>query len=282
VSYTDIVYNQLIHEILENGVWDDPRYVRARYADGTIARAKSITGVQLKFDNSEVVIPTSKRVPEKAPIHELLWIWQDKSNNVQDLRNRGVRIWDEWEIKEGEMAGTIGPAYGHQLGVKCRNVNGIMMDQVDYVIYMLKNNPGSRRIMTTLWDKDDLDKMALTPCVWATHWLVKDGKLDLIIQIRSNDMALGNPFNIYQYNVLQRMMAQVTGYELGTFTVNIDDAHIYDRHIEGLRQQIQEKTYPAPKIWINPEIKDFYEFTVDDIKLIDYQWANEYKYEIAI
>jgi thymidylate synthase len=281
MNSADKQYLDLVRNIIEHGYSDEGENVRPKWADGTPAYTKSLISCKMQFDNSEVPILTTKQVAWKTAIKELLWIWQMKSNRIEDLHKMNVHIWDEWEIKEGKWAGTIGPAYGYQLGKKCRKVNGELLDQVDYLLWSLKNNP-SRRMITTLWDKDDLDEMALTPCVWKTNWLVKGRKLHLIVGIRSNDMALGNPFNVFQYSVLQRMIAQVTGYELGTLNFDIDDAHVYDRHIEPLKQQLKREPYSAPKLWINPEITNFYDFTPDDFKLIDYKHHPKIEMEVAI
>lgn len=278
MSIADIQYNQLVSNVLKNGVWDKDQKVRTKWKDGTPAYTKSIIGAQLKFDNSEVPILTTKEVKWEAAIKEILWIWQQKSNVVQDLRDVGVNIWNEWELSDG----TIGKAYGYQLGKKCLNLNGEKVDQVDYLLYQLKHNPSSRRHVTTLWSIEDLDEMSLTPCVWKTQWFVKENKLHLIVEARSSDMGLGLPFNIFQYNILQRMFAQILDYQLGTYIFNIGDAHIYERHIEPLTQQIQLPQYEAPQLWINPKIKNFYDFTIDDFKLINYQHGPFIKMEVAI
>lgn len=278
MSYADIIYNDLIKEILDTGISDENEKVRTIWNDGTPAHTIGIISKQIKFNNTEVPIITSKHVAWKSAIKEMLWIWQMKSNKVQDLRNMGVKIWNEWELKDG----TIGKAYGYQLGQKCRIINNDVLDQVDYLIWSLKNNPSSRRHITTLWDKDDLDKMALQPCVWNTQWIVKQNKLHLIVGIRSNDLALGHPFNVFQYYVLQRMIAQVTNYELGTLTFNINDLHIYDRHIPHLVKQISLEKYSAPELKINPEIKNFYDFKIDDFELINYQHGPKINMEVAI
>lgn len=216
----------------------------------------------------------------KSSLIELLWIWQKKSNVVQDLRDMGSKIWDEWEREDG----TIGKAYGYQLSKKnqIHPETNLYIDQVDYLLYQLKNNPFSRRHYVTLWNPDDISDMALTPCVHSTMWQVRHGKLCLEVFCRSNDMALGNPFNITQYNILQRMIAQVTGLELGEYIYNISNAHIYDRHIDDITEQVEREVYDLPEIWINPEIKDFYDFTIDDIKLINYKHGKAIGYEVAI
>jgi thymidylate synthase len=299
VSKYDIIYNNLIRDVLENGEWDTDQQVRTEWKDGNFAYTKAVIGRQIKLDNSEVPILTSKKVFWETAIKEMLWIWQKKSNNVQDLRDMGVNIWNEWEMEDG----TIGKAYAWQLANKKRSVKfereivdhklkGIAdpfvfeitmeLDQVDYLLWELKNKPASRRIKTTLWCVEDLDKMALTPCVYETHWIVKQSKLHLIVNIRSNDLFLGNPFNIFQYYVLQRMIAQVTEYELGTLTFNIDDAHVYDRHIDLVTEQLYLPHYEAPHLWLNPDVKNFYDFKMEDFELRDYKCGKFIRAEVAI
>lgn len=310
MSQYDIIYKNAINNIDVEGKWDTDQNVRPKWLDGTSAYTKSILNLQMKFDNGkEVPILTQKRVPQKDPIHEMFWIWQDKSNDVRILRDKlNCHVWDEWERKDH----TIGRAYGWQLRNKRRKVilspvlskminNGeintvnmhydnegkllkeeVMLDQVDYLLYTLKTNPSSRRIKTTLWCVEDLDFMALEPCVYETHWQLWGGKLNLTVNVRSNDLGLGNPYNVYQYSILHRLVAQVTGYQVGEICFNIDNAHIYDRHLDKLREQIKKPMHKAPEIWINPQIKSFYDFTIDDIKLINYQHEQTIKLEVAI
>lgn len=290
MNQADAQYKKIVETILNHGYSDEEEQVRTVWADGTPAHTISYIGQTMHFDNSEVPILTTKKVAWKTAIKELLWIWQKKSNVVQDLRDMGVKIWNEWELEDG----TIGKSYGYQLGKKNRkaitSVNshyaGTLkvekVDQVDHLLHQLKINPASRRHITTLWNPDDLDDMALTPCVYETQWHVKGGKLHLEVRCRSNDMALGNPFNVFQYNVLQRMIAQVTGLELGSYIYHIGDAHIYTRHIKGLKEQMSRESLPAPQIWINPEVDNFYDFTIDDFKLIDYKHGDKLDFEVAI
>lgn len=294
MSQFDIQYNEIINKIVAEGISDEEYDVRTKWeSDGTPAYTKSIISQKMRFDNSEVPILTTKKVAWKTAIKELLWIWQKKSNNVQDLRDMGVNIWNQWEQSDQ----TIGKAYGYQLGKKNRKMSytshfksedgkkvevNKFIDQVDYLIYQLKNNPSSRRHITMLWNPDDLDEMSLTPCVYETQWYVKQGKLSLEVRARSNDMALGNPFNTLQYNILQRMIAQVTGYKLGEYIFNIGDCHAYTRHLDSLSEQIKRETYEAPELWINPEVKSFYDFTIDDFKLINYKHGDKITYEVAI
>lgn len=300
-NQADIQYNSIVEDIIKNGTWDKDQNVRAVWADGTPAYTKSVISRQMRFDNKEIPILTSKKVAWQSAIKELLWIWQMKSNRVQDLRDMGVKIWNEWEREDG----TIGKAYGYQLGKRNRVIHfstdtttiwgrdgefildepikGFrMVDQVDYLLHSLKNNPASRRHITTLWNPDDLDDMALTPCVYETQWYVRENKLHLEVRSRSNDMALGNPFNIFQYNVLQRMIAQVTGYELGEYIYNIGDAHVYSRHVDGLKEQISRDLYDTPELLINPDVKSFYDFTIDDFKLVNYKYGASIPFEVAI
>lgn len=282
MSKADEIYNNLVMDIIENGHSNEGQKVRTVYADGTPAYTKSIISTQLKFDNTEPAILTTKYVGWKTAIKEILLFWQQKTNKIADMHKQNVRIWDEWEIKEGKWKNTIGSSYGFQMGKKVRELNGEKVDQVDYLLHELKHNPTSRRHVTSLWNIDDLDEMALNPCVWNTQWLVRDNKLHLIVGQRSGDSALGIPYNILQYQVLQRMIAQVLEYEVGTMTFNVNDAHIYDRHLELLEEQVNGKTYPAPELWINPEVKDFYDFTIDDFKMIGYEHGGKFEYEVAI
>lgn len=283
MSNYDLQYNALVHKILAEGKDQEAEDVRARWADSTPATAKNILNFQFQFDWDRDGVPllTTKHVAWKTAIKELLWIWQQKSNKVQDLRDVGVHIWDKWEFQEGDWKGTIGPAYGYQLGKKCRNVGGVMLDQVDYLLYTLSNSPGARRSITTLWDADDLDTMALTPCIWNTQWIRWDGRLHLTVTSRSNDICVGNPFNIFQYYVLQRMVSQVTNIPLGTFTFNITDAHIYHRHIGEVEKQMAEEMYAAPELVIDPTIKNFYDFRIEHFQLNGHYKSKKYEFEVA-
>ncbi|CEH30329.1 thymidylate synthase [Aneurinibacillus migulanus] len=277
MSIADIIYKDLVSDILENGEWDKDQKVRTRWEDGTPAYTKSVISKQITFDNSEVPILTTKKVAWKSAIHELLWFYVKRTSDCAYLDENNVTIWKEWTSANNN----IGKAYGYQLG-KPIMLKGKITNQVHHLIEELMTNPASRRHVISLWNIDDLDQMALYPCVWNNQWLVKQGKLHLIVQIRSNDLALGNPFNVFQYYVLQRMMSQVTGYELGTLTFNINDLHIYERHIEPLQEQIQREAYAAPELRINPNVKNFDDFTIDDFELVNYQYHPAIKMEVAI
>jgi thymidylate synthase len=329
MAQIDLLTNALITNVLENGIWQEPEDVRAKWDDGSPAYARSVTDIQWKCDNSEALAITTKEFYEPLAVREGFWIWVFKSNIVQDLRNMnksGKSIWDKWENKDpnSRWYKTIGPAYGWVLAQrsmlwKVSNLNlshlnrhsfyqymdidgititgddihvmdldqttpglYIKIDQVDHIIQTMLRGAGSRRILTTLWIPAYLDRMMITPCVWATQWLRHGGKLNLTVSIRSNDICIGNPFNVFQYQVLQFMMAQIVGLPVGTITFNITDAHIYDRHIDLAREQILEPTHDAPKLWINPEIKNFYDFKVSDIKLIGKTPAKKYDYELSV
>lgn len=297
MSEADVQYKQIINKIISDGYSNQGEQVRTVWKDGEPAYTKSIVAQSMHFSNNEVPILTTKKVAWKTAIRELLWIWQKKSNNVEELRQMNVQIWNEWEQEDG----TIGKAYGYQLGKRNRTypvknldaalldpshqvITGdtILIDQVDYLIQELKSNPSSRRHITMLWNPDELDEMSLTPCVYETQWHVKGNRLHLEVRCRSNDMGLGNPFNVFQYNVLQRMIAQVTGYELGEYHFHIGDAHIYERHTEPLQQQVSRKEFQAPELVINPEVTSFYDFTIDDFQLLHYQFGDKVQMEIAI
>ncbi|WAX16557.1 thymidylate synthase [Lysinibacillus phage LC76P1] len=294
----DEQYKELVTEILAFGYDNKGEKVRTKYkTDGLPAYTKSLISRQFRFKGLQVPILTSKFVAWKWAIKELLWIWQMKSNRLKDLQDMGVTIWDDWELADG----TIGKAYGYQLREKRRpyavsHVNtdlidknntrleggALMLDQVDALIHELINNPSSRRHITTLFCVEDLPWMALHPCVYETQWYVRGNVLNLEVRARSNDIALGNPFNVFQYYVLLRMIAQVTGYEVGEYIFNMGDAHIYDRHEEAIKQQIGGETFAPPELWINPEITNFYDFTPDDFELIGYNWDEKYEFEVAI
>ncbi|MBQ6413984.1 MAG: thymidylate synthase, partial [Ruminococcus sp.] len=209
----------------------------------------------------------------KSCIDELLWIWQKKSNNIHDLKSH---IWDSWADENG----SIGKAYGYQLGVKHKYAEG-EFDQVDRVLFDLKNHPESRRIMTNIYNHHDLSEMGLYPCAYSVTLNVTGNKLNMILNQRSQDMLVANNWNVCQYAILLHMFAQVSGFEVGTLLHVIADAHIYDRHIDAVKRIIELEPYDAPKLWINPEVRDFYDFTVDDFKLIDYKY-HEFNEKIPV
>ncbi|MBQ8425031.1 MAG: thymidylate synthase [Clostridia bacterium] len=274
MSYADKVFVQNIKDILENGVWDTDKDVRPKWADGTPAHTIKKFGLVNRYDLSkEFPIITVRQTFYKSAIDELLWIWQKKSNNVADLNSH---IWDSWADENG----TIGKAYGYQLGVKHKYKEG-MFDQVDRVIYDLKNNPTSRRIMTNIFNHADLNEMQLYPCAYSMTFNVSGNKLNAILNQRSQDMLTANNWNVCQYAVLVHMLAQVCGYEVGELVHVIADAHIYDRHIPLVKEIIEHEQFDAPKFEINKDVKDFYDFKVEDVKFVDYKF-NEKKYKIEV
>ena len=205
----------------------------------------------------------------KSAIDELLWIWQKKSNRVSELKSH---IWDSWADENG----TIGKAYGYQLGVKHKYPEG-EFDQVDRVLFDLKNNPSSRRIMTNIYVHQDLHEMSLYPCAYSMTFNVTGNKLNAILNQRSQDILTANNWNVCQYAILVHMFAQVSGLEVGEFVHVIADAHIYDRHIPVIKEMIERPQFDAPKLKINPEIKNFYDFTVDDFELVGYEKNEQIK-----
>jgi thymidylate synthase len=244
--------------------------IRARWEDGAPAHTKKIFAVVNRYNLAEEFPALTLRpTPVKSAVDELLWIWQKKSNNVKDLNSR---IWDPWADEKG----SIGKAYGYQLGVKHQYSEG-EFDQVDRVLYDLKNNPYSRRIMTNIYNFEDLHEMALYPCAYSVTFNVTENRLNAILNQRSQDTLVANSWNVVQYSVLVHMLAQVSGLVAGELVHVIADAHIYDRHIPLVEELISRPQYPAPKLKINPDIKNFYDFTVDDIIVEDYQAGPQVK-----
>ena len=302
MSYADKVFKETITNILENGFSDENLEVRPHWEDGTPAHTIAVFGVTNRYDLSkEFPIMTLRRTYWKSAWDEISWIWQKKSNNIHDLKSS---IWDEWADENG----SIGKAYGYQMGQLSRykdvNKEGIrrafgddlsgktikldengcyLMDQVDRVIYDLKHNPYSRRIMTNMYVHQDLHEMALYPCAYSMTFNVtkEPGNdklvLNAVLNQRSQDVLAANNWNVCQYAVLVHMLAQVCDMQVGELVHVIADAHIYDRHIPMVEELISREPLPAPKFWLNPEIKDFYEFTRDDVKLIDYETHEQIK-----
>ncbi len=264
MSAADDLFIKMCKEILEHGYSTEGEKVRPKWEDGTYAYTIKRFGVVNRYDLSkEFPAITLRKTYVKSAVDEMLWIWQKKSNNVHDLKSH---VWDEWADEDG----SIGKAYGYQMGVKHQYPEG-MMDQVDRVIYDLKNNPYSRRIITNLYVHQDLHEMNLYPCAYSMTFNVTDGRLNAILNQRSQDILTANNWNVVQYAVLVHMLAQVCGLQVGELVHVIADAHIYDRHIDIVKELIARPTYPAPKFTLNPEIHDFYEFTPDDITLENYQ-----------
>ncbi len=276
MSRADEIFIANIRDILENGISDEGMNVRPKWQDGTPAHTIKKFGIVNRYDLSEEFpIMTLRRVFLKTAVKELLWIWQKKSNNIHDL---DAHIWDSWADENG----SIGKAYGYQLGVKHHYPEGDF-DQVDRVLYDLKNNPASRRIITNLYNHHDLSEMTLYPCAYSMTFNVSGNKLNAILNQRSQDMLAANGFNVCQYAVLVHMMAQVSGLEAGELVHVIADAHIYDRHIPIVKELIEKKTYPAPKFSLDKSVTDFYDFTADSFTLENYEYnKEEIKFPVAI
>ena len=281
MSYADKVFIEMCRDILLNGCSTEGEKVRPKWEDGSYAYTIKKFGVVNRYDLSrEFPIITLRKTALKSATDELLWIWQKKSNRVSELNSH---IWDAWADENG----TIGKAYGYQLGVKHKYKEG-MMDQVDRVIYDLKNNPFSRRIMTNIYVHADLSEMMLYPCAYSMTFNVTQKKgedkltLNAILNQRSQDVLTANNWNVVQYAVLVHMLAQVCGMKAGELVHVIADAHIYDRHVDLVKELIERPVYEAPQFWINPEIKDFYDFTADDVKLTGYKFGEQIKIPVAV
>lgn len=277
MTQADKHFIETCKKILEEGYSSEGTSVRTRWEDGTEANYYSIVGVKNVYDVGKefpmITLRNNSQTVYRA-IDEILWIWQKKSNKISELNSH---VWDQWAGKDG----TIGKAYGYQLGKKYdfKTKDGICkMDQVDNVLYLLKNDPASRRIMTNMYNFEDLKEMNLEPCAYGTHWLVKEGKLHLILNQRSQDMLTANGWNTMQYAALLCMFAQVTGLEVGTLTHNIDDCHIYDRHIPLVKKLLEaEAVECSPKLVIKNPTKDFYNLKVEDIEIQNYDYNKEVK-----
>lgn len=278
----DITYRQIVLDIARKGIWSFDQNVRTKWADGTPADYKSLIGYNFRIDNSLAELPviTSRKVPVKDPIRELYWIWFLQSNNVDTLKEMGCKFWDEWRMEDG----TIGKAYGYQIGKKTFGYPS----QFHYIVDQIKKNPRSRRIMTEIWVPEELDEMALTPCVHLTQWSVVGNKLYLEVRQRSCDVALGLVANVLQYSVLHRLVAKECGLEPADIIWNVHDIHIYSRHIDKLVEQVNK---PLKDVKYFLEYSDNYPESIFDLKLEDisikcYNPLNEeltsIKYEVAI
>lgn len=276
MSCADRIFIDNMKDILENGVWDTDYPVRPHWADGAPAHTIKKFGIVNRYDlQEELPILTIRRTAFKSCLDELLWIWQKKSNNVHDLHSH---IWDSW----ADETGSIGKAYGYQLAKKSIYPEG-EFDQVDRVLFDLKNNPHSRRIMTNIYNFEDLHEMHLYPCAYSMTFNVSGDKLNGILNQRSNDMLTANNWNVLQYSLLLMMFAQVSGLKPGILLHVISDAHIYDRHIDIVKEVIAKPEHPAPKLIINPNIKNFYDFKVEDFELVDYEFETlDKKIPVAI
>ena len=274
MSYADIKFIENCNDILKNGVWDTDYDVRPKWEDGTPAHTIKKFGMVTRYDlRSEFPIMTIRRTAFKSAVDELLWIWQKKSNNIHDLSSH---IWDQWADENG----SIGKAYGYQLGIKHHYPEGDF-DQVDRVLYDLKNNPQSRRIMTNIYNHHDLSEMNLYPCAYSMTFNVSGKTLNGILNQRSQDMLTANNWNVCQYAVLLHMLADASGLIAGELLHVVADAHIYDRHIPLVEEIIKNTPYDAPKLIKTDDNTDFYKFTKDSYRLEDYKYC-EFNHKIPV
>lgn len=265
MSRADQIFIQNCQEILNEGVWDTNCKVRPHWEDGTPAHTIKKFGIVNRYNlQEELPILTIRKTAFKNCLDEILWIWQKKSNNVHDLHSH---IWDAW----ADETGSIGKAYGYQLAKKSIYPEG-EFDQVDRVLFDLKNNPASRRIITNIYNFDDLHEMHLYPCAYSMTFNVSGDTLNGILNQRSNDMLTANNWNVLQYSLLLMMFAQVSGLKAGTLIHVISDAHLYDRHIDLVKEVMEKPQHKAPKLKMNTSIKNFYDFTVDSFELEDYEF----------
>ena len=276
MSYADQIFIDNCKDILTHGTWDTDLPVRPRWEDGTPAHTIKRFGIVNRYDlRVEFPIQTIRKMAFKSALDELLWIWQKKSNNVHDLKSH---IWDAW----ADESGSIGKAYGYQLGVKHQYKEG-WFDQVDRVLYDLKHDPASRRILTNLYNHHDLHEMALYPCAYSMTFNVTGRTLNAILNQRSQDMLTANGWNVMQYAALVHMLAQVSGLEAGELVHVIADAHIYDRHVPVVEEIIALKPYDAPKLWMDSAVTDFYDFTTESFRLEGYEaWPLAAKIPVAV
>ena len=265
MSYADQVFAANCRQIMDRGVWDTELNVRPRWEDGAPAHTVKLFGLVNRYDlRKEFPLLTLRKTNFPAALDEILWIWQKKSNNVHDLNSH---IWDAWADKNG----SIGKAYGYQLGVKHRFPEG-EMDQVDMLLHALKNNPASRRMVTNIFVHSDLAEMALYPCAYSLTLNVSGHTLNGILNQRSQDMLVANNWNVAQYAALLMMFAASGGYEAGELVHVIADAHIYDRHLPIVEEIISREGFPAPKVSFDPGDRDFYHFSVDSFRVEDYRF----------
>lgn len=276
MSKADQIYIKNCRDILQHGVWDTDLDVRPRWEDGSPAHTVKKFGVVNRYDlSAEFPIMTLRRTYYKSCIDELLWIWQKKSNRVAEL---GSHIWDSWADENG----TIGKAYGYQLSVKHKYKEG-EFDQVDRVLYDLRHNPGSRRILTSLYNFSDLHEMALYPCAYSMTFNVSGGTLNAILNQRSQDMLTANNWNVTQYAVLVHMLAQVSGLRAGELVHVIADCHIYDRHIPLVEQMLTREPFDAPVFRIDASVRDFYEFRTESFQFENYRFSPfDHKIPVAV
>ncbi len=264
MSRADEIFKTMCRDIIDHGYSSEGQVVRAKWEDGSPAHTIKKFCVVNRYDlREEFPALTLRPTAIRSAVDELLWIWQKKSNNIGELNSH---IWDAWADEKG----SIGKAYGYQLAVRHQYPEG-EMDQVDRVLYDLRHNPYSRRIMTNLYNFQDLHEMALYPCAYSMTFNVTENRLNAILNQRSQDVLVANSWNVVQYAVLVMMFAQVSGLKPGEFVHVIADAHIYDRHIPLVEEMLRRPSYPAPRVHLDPEVKDFYDFRPEHVIVEEYQ-----------
>ena len=274
MSKADVLFVNMCEKILEEGFSSEGMQVRARWEDGTAAHTIKTFGVVNRYDlEEEFPALTLRPTAIKTAVDEVLWIWQKKSNNIKDLKGH---IWDEWADENG----SIGKAYGYQMGLKYKFAQG-EMDQVDNVLWQLKNTPYSRRILTNIYKFDDLAEMNLEPCAYSMTFNVTGDRLNAVLNQRSQDILAANNWNVVQYSVLLHMFAQVSGLRAGELVHVIADAHIYDRHIPMVEELLKREPYPGPTLSMDTSIQNFYQFTTDSFALEDYRY-HPFNYKIPV
>lgn len=271
MAHVDLRFKGMITKILTGGVSTEGHDIRAKWEDGSNAYTYKAFAMVNKYDLSiEFPALTLRPIAFRSCIDEILWIWKKKSNNINELNSK---IWDQW----ADADGSIGKAYGYQVGKKSQLINGELVDQTDYILHELKHNSLSRRIIANLYNIDELNEMALHPCCYGITLNVMNGTLNMILNQRSQDLIVAGNWNVVQYAVLLHMFAQVSGLKVGTLVHVIADCHIYDKHMDIAEELLNREPMDAPKFWINPEIKNFYDFTVDDFRLDDYNYHPQIK-----
>lgn len=283
MSIADVKYKELIKNVLHNGEWDSDGDVRPVYANGNPAHSKSIFGVQVKFNPGEVPIITSKKTPVKSSINEVVHaFFRMKTTNLDDFRKLNIGYWEEWKLDDD----TLGRSYAYQLANQKELVQtkdgDLFMDQVDNILYMLKNDSYSRRIMFSYWNPKDKHKKSLQECAWAGQFNVRNNRLDFSLSQRSVDLLLGLPSNWAGYYALQCALANIFDYEVGSFTHQMGNVHLYSNQIDLAEKLLEEPETNQPSIWVNPNVKNFYDYIVDDIKVISYKPGKSFRSDVAI
>lgn len=289
MARADVIYKQLITDVLADGAWDKGGNVRPSYANGSPAYSKSIFGVQVKFNPGDIPVITSKKTPVQSSINEVVHaFFRLKTNRIEDFERLGVGYWEDWQLVDG----TIGESYGRQLATQCELIEvmparKLYADQVDAILYRLENDPFSRRIMFSYWNPKEAHKKALQECAYAGQFNVRpnaDGRmqLDFILKQRSVDLLLGLPSNWAGYYALQCAMANLFDYEVGTFTHQMGNVHLYENQIELAKELLGEPEFEQPKIYVNKDVKRFYDYEVGDIKYVDYEHGKSFRSDVAI